>query len=1617
MSAEPIAIVGLAGCFAGAADARQLWNNILRKHDASSEADAGWAALSREHDPESQQRLYTTRGGFLKALASFDPTEFGIMPRSIEGADPDHYLGLRMARDALADAGLLDKDFDRTRAGIVLGRGGYAFRGTTTLMQHGLALDQTMAAIAAVRPDFTAAELKDLREALTAQLPAFNAEASPGFVSNVASGMIANRLDLMGPNYIVDAACASSLLALEGAVRELRDGRCDVMLCGGVQVQTGPQIFMVFCNINALSRDRVRPFSRNSSGTLLGEGAGFLVLKRLSDAEADGDRIYALIRGIGAASDGRAKGLLAPRLEGEILALRRAYENAQVSPDTVGLIEAHGTGMPLGDRTEIQALTRLFGPRHGELPSVAIGSVKSMIAHCIPASGSASLIKTALALHHKVLPPSLCDELEPELELESTPFYVNTETRPWIHGGREPRRAGVNAFGFGGINAHVVLEEYRPARKVQASVLHAPSEGELIVLAEDSLAALRERLGQLGARIAASEPPPLAAVAKLCARSAAGEFRLAIVAADLTDLANKLGQAKDKLARGDAPFKTRNGLYFGHGGPAGRVAFVFPGEGAQYANMLADICVHFPQAREWFDFLDDTAASRAAPMRSPVLFPAPTALGEAAQKSVAAKLYEMDVAAESVFAASMALLAVLDCVGLEPDLMLGHSTGENTALTAAGVRRFTKRSEIAQTIRDLNEIYRALDAEGRIVSGSLLTVGALRPEQRKALLEDPPKGVIPAMDNCPNQLVLFGKPEAIEALREQLTGEGAICQALPFGRAYHTELFRPVADAYRKYYENLDFGAGAVPLYSACSAGPFPEDAAGIRELAARQWEGRVRFVETIERLYADGVRVFVEVGPSGNLTSFVGDILRGREDLVAVAANSRRRSGILQLHHMLAQLYCAGLKLRLPGLYAHREIADIDWAVPAITRRPRPPLNLSMPELRVPEAWRRPVPESLKKAAPDELPTVPAPAAAGAPPPIAAPPLPSPLPAAAPPDPRVGALQSHFDLMNEFLASQMRVMSQLGGAAPAANSTPPTAGEFDPAYPLLGRIVAADAQHLVSIRGYDADTDLFLQDHAIGEAPSARQPALRPLQVMPFTFSMEIAAEAAQRLLGGGRVVLELREARGNRWLSLDTERFELRIVATRAAEAETVGVKLFLLGERMPPDGLLVFEVEVLLAAAHAASPAPIAWPDEAGQPAQRHSDETMYRRGMFHGPRLQCVKHIRRCSETAIECDLVAHDMSDFFSFTATPRLQLDAALLDAAGQMAGYWLVERFGWDYNCFPFRCDRAISYGPPPAPGTRLLGRGRVQAEGDTQLRASFDLIREDGRLLLRLEGWQDRKFEVPRRFFDYRLQPQSGWLSQPLSAPAGAFAVYNEALPDGFLDIGHEIWKRVLAHMVLGARERPLFEALPRAGTRREDWLMGRVAAKDAVRHWAAAQGLELAPADIEILNDAEGRPYVVCPALGAAPPAVSLSHCGRAAVAVAAAAGSAVGIDLQSLRRVDTDALLRGGAGPQETALVQRLAPGERPRAAVALWCAKEAAAKAAGLGLQGRPLDWEVLDLQIERRAGADRRARVRHEHREYDVVFKFIEPPAGPASVIALHVSDAATSAPRVARQH
>ncbi|WP_237538418.1 polyketide synthase, partial [Streptomyces sp. SID486] len=466
----PVAIVGMAVLLPGAPALDAYWANLRDGTDAISEVpanrwDADYYRPGTAAGPAVAGQVYCRRGGFVDGLAEVEVTRHGIMPASVPGTEPDQLIALDVAAAALTDAGGPGRLPERHRVGVVLGRGGYLTPGLARLDQRVRTAHQLTRTLGELLPDLDPGQLDRIRTAFTDRLGPDSPDAAIGLVPNLAASRIANRLDLRGPAYTVDAACASSLVAVDQAVTALTTDRCDLMLAGGVHHCHDITLWSVFSQLRALSpSERIRPFHRDADGILIGEGTGVVVLKRLADAERDGDRVYAVIRGTGVAGDGRTAGLVTPDPGGQSRAVRQAWRAAGLDPaaaDSVGLLEAHGTATPAGDSAELTTLTEVFGPgadRDADRRPV-LGSVKSMIGHTMPAAGVAGLVKAALALHHRTLLPTLhCDDPHPALA--ATRFRTLDRARPWETGpGQPPRRAAVNAFGFGGINAHVVLEE------------------------------------------------------------------------------------------------------------------------------------------------------------------------------------------------------------------------------------------------------------------------------------------------------------------------------------------------------------------------------------------------------------------------------------------------------------------------------------------------------------------------------------------------------------------------------------------------------------------------------------------------------------------------------------------------------------------------------------------------------------------------------------------------------------------------------------------------------------------------------------------------------------------------------------------------------------------------------------------------------------------------------------------------------------------------------------------------------------------------------------------------------------------------------------------------------
>lgn len=1478
MTDGPIAIVGMGALFPGAPDAETYWANVVAGVDATSTVPADrWEDVFYDPEAEAPDRVYCRRGGFVDTTGAFDPTEFGIMPVTVESAEPDQLIALRVASDAIADTvgGLPPGD----RVGVVVGRGGYFTAGMARFDQRVRVAEQLAQTLHDLAPELAADRVQEVKAAFQAQLGPSRPEGAIDLVPNLAASRIANRLDLNGPAYTVDAACASSLLALDQACRDLRSGRTDAAIAGGVHHCHDVAFWAVFSQLRALSpSEQIRPFDRAADGLLIGEGTGMVVLKRLADAERDGDRVYALVEGAGVASDGKGASVMVPRVDGQLLALERAWADAGEDPATVGLVEAHGTATPVGDEAELATLGRFFGPAEADgRPRAGLGSVKSMIGHTMPAAGIAGIIKTAFALHHGVLPPTLHVQ-DPHEGFADTRFRPITEAEAWDP---EPtggvRRAAVNAFGFGGINAHVVLRapahvgptpglrsggstgaslvETDPRQKKPTSgkdpLGDAPSDlartglgdapGDLperddrvVLLAGDSA---DELLGEL------EDPGILTDRDDLGRPAPEGRLRLAMVAPN----EKRLSLARKVVERGTG-WRGRNEVWFS--GPAGlladpdaKLAFVFPGVEPSFAPNADDVAERFGLAGLEHD-PDDLGRQGAG-----------------------------------IIALGRLLHGALERLGVRPDLVAGHSIGEWNAMIAAGL----------VPADGVDDFIASVDLDAIEVPDLVFAALGCGAEQAEAAIEGL-DGIALSHDNCPHQSVLCGTEAAVAVALERLKAQRVLGQVLPFRSGFHSPLLEPYLAPARRDVQRTPLAAPELPIWSATTVAPYPDDLDDVRDLVVRHLVEPVRFGPLVQRLEAhEGVRVFVQVGV-GSLTGFLDDALKDRE-VLTISAGTEDRSGLDQLRRVAAALWVEGAEptfdlLAPPGssppvgeprARVRRPGVDVPLGTPLV-RLDGPMLHLGEQQDGgggVPEASSHPVLAELD-----------------------------------------AALQEAADAGRQ-VAAAWRSGPQAG---PSATAAPPSApdDEHEPS-------PEAEVEERVSTRVLSIDVMPHLVDHAFNRQREGWPELSDSFPVVPMTGTLELLREAAVELVPG-RLPVAVEDVRALRWLPVapPTE------ITTTARRIDADHVRVTIEGysrgtvvladewpEPPPPDDEPLGEVAFQ------------------GPNAAELYDEHW----LFHGPEFQGIRHLGPMGPGGMTAEIEC--------------LPAPGAILDAAGQLVGHWLAVRAAVDRLALPRHLGAVHWYGPTPEPGTPLDVTMRVRALDDEVVRGDLDLVDRAGRLWCRIDGWEDHRFQTDERTWPIALVPETNAVAEP---QPGGWVLVRERW-------GNTASRELSMRRYLGRSEREQYDAMnPNA---QRQWLLGRIAAKDAVRlhRWAEGHG-PIFPAEVQVANDHAGRPTVSAVGVAAGEDLqVSLAHTAWLGVALVGDATDeerSVGIDVERIEpRTDRfDGLVMA---PEEQALLPVADDVWRTR----VWCAKEAVAKAAGTGLEGNPKRFALTAVDGER----------------------------------------------------
>jgi acyl transferase domain-containing protein/NAD(P)H-dependent flavin oxidoreductase YrpB (nitropropane dioxygenase family) len=903
-----LAIVGMSCLLPGAADLQTYWNNILAKVSAVMEIPADRWDYTRyfNPDPSARDKIYSKWGGFLDDLV-FEPLRYGIPPSAMSSIEPLQLLALELVRKALEDAGYGNGPSSPQRTSVIFGAGG------------GIADLGSRYAIRAWLPEL----MQDAPESVLSKLPEWTEDSFAGILLNVVAGRVANRFGFGGVNFTVDAACASSLAALYSAAQELETRSSDVVIVGGVDTVQNPFGYLCFSKTRALSpRGQCSTFDASADGIVISEGLAAIVLKRLADAEAEGDRIYAVIKGIGGSSDGRARGLTAPSPQGQASALKRAYEKAGFSPASVRLIEAHGTGTVAGDAAEMESLTAVLEGAGASPQSCAIGSVKSMIGHTKCAAGMAGLIKVALSLHRKVLPPTA--NVSAPNSRASNPdgvLYVNSEARPWVETFDHPRRAGVSSFGFGGTNFHAVLEEYRGGYLPEVdSIASRTNPVQLLLWRADSAVALASEL-RAADQLLAEGGPLIEAAAALWKKAKATErhgrlrpmWNLALVASSRKEAQEQVASVLRELSTGQTEYHNETaGIHFGPSqNMKGQVAFLFPGQGSQYPGMLAGLAMAFPTVRLAFEDADRILAGKFHRSLSEFVFP-PPGFTEAEQKAARRVLMQTNVAQPALGAAGAGLSKLLGDFGIEPDFAGGHSYGEFVALHAAGVLS-----------RDT--LYRLSEARGRLIleeagsdTGKMAAVAA--DYDRVAAAIGSCKGVWIANRNAPLQTVISGSSAGIDCALQMLETAGLATTRIATACGFHSPVVAPAADRLAGILNVAELYSPKLKVFSNTTGGLHSDEPARIAAAMADHLVKPVEFVREIETMYEMGARIFVEVGPNRVLTALTDQILKGRPHR-AIACDRPDRTGTTQLFHALAELWAVGADLKLDELYISRQI------------------------------------------------------------------------------------------------------------------------------------------------------------------------------------------------------------------------------------------------------------------------------------------------------------------------------------------------------------------------------------------------------------------------------------------------------------------------------------------------------------------------------------------------------------------------------------------------------------------------------------------------------------------------------------------------------------------------
>ena len=962
---EPIAIVGIGAIMPGALNKDEFWTNIQEGKNCITEIPKSYWDYNLFYSPDhkAEDKTYSKIGGFIPQSFKFNSIKYRIPPQIAKQMDTVQHLAIETTRMALEDAGYDKKAYDHNRTAVIIGNsmGGMKNEMSNTRLNRPFLYEilKNTPTYKHLAPADAQKMIDEMDEGVREHFTPINEDSMPGELANVIPGRVANVFDLHGTNFAVDAACATSLAAIDQAVNGLRMGNFDMAIAGGVDQMMSPSAFIKFCKIGALSETGSYPFDARANGFVMAEGAGMVILKRLSDAVKDGDRIYAVIRAVGASSDGKGKGITAPNPKGQKLAVEKAFEQVDYNPGEVGLLEAHGTGTRVGDATELNALNEIFAP-YAKPGTIGLGSVKSQIGHAKAAAGIAALIKTSLALYNKVLPPSINFETpNPIVDWATCPFRVITKTQEWPAG--KIRRANVSAFGFGGTNFHVAMEEMNdsliqpaqpevcaagatPTKQEQVNMtssnsytLHVPGEkiqGDVLTFSAPTKQELSDILDKAVMAIQ-YDPAYLPSISYKNHIAKPQRFAVTINVETPEKLKEKIEFFKKISATQDvwekeSLYLRMKGIYpFTPTEIKPKVCFMFPGQGSQYVDMMKDLAAKYKVVQDTFDEADRLLTHIIGQTLTETLWSKPGESKEQiAQREAAIKKTEMTQPA--VLTADIAMMRLLSSFGIKPDVVMGHSLGEYAAAVAAGIFDFENGLKAVCTRgKVMSEI--KVEDNGKMAS---IAAPVERVEPELARING---YVAVANKNCPTQTVIAGASKSIDDAIKMFNDMGIQAVQIPVSHAFHSAIVRPAMPQYRAFLDTLTFHAPTMPITTNVTAEFYPSDPEKIKDLMVTQISHSVEWIKQLKTTYDSGVRLFVECGPKRVLSALAANTLSDKKDIKVLASNHPKKGGISEFNDLFANLISSGIHLDWAGtdMYGNHSTfnpAFVNWVTGTAT-------------------------------------------------------------------------------------------------------------------------------------------------------------------------------------------------------------------------------------------------------------------------------------------------------------------------------------------------------------------------------------------------------------------------------------------------------------------------------------------------------------------------------------------------------------------------------------------------------------------------------------------------------------------------------------------------------------